>query len=341
LPKIHTLTTHDILQLQELLSPNTPAVILTHRNPDGDALGSTLGLKHYLDKKGIQSTVIVPNAYPSYFDWLPESRGIVVFEKDPTKSKALIEKAELVFCLDFNALSRVEEGLKVLVEASPAYKVLIDHHLQPEDFADFMHHKVEASSTCELVYEFIDLLGDENLIDKAIGTCLYTGIMTDTGSFRFSSTSPQTHRIAARLIELGVDHTVIHNEVLSTYTIDRMRYLGYCISEKLVVKLEYQTAYIWVTQEELNRYNHQQGDSEGIVNYALSIAGVKFAAFFSERGKEIRISFRSSGGMDVNQFARKHFNGGGHAMAAGGTSYAKMAETLSKFEGLLEEYGKF
>ena len=332
------MTTHEILQLKELLTPQTPAAILTHRNPDGDALGSTLGLKHYLDKIGLQSTIIVPNAFPSYFDWMPDSQQIVVFEKEQNIAKNIIQKAEIIFCLDFNALSRIEEGLKAAVELSPAYKVLIDHHLQPEDFADFIHHRVEASSTCELVYEFIALLGDECKIDATIGTCLYTGIMTDTGSFRFSSTSPTTHTIAARLIELGVNHTQIHNEVLSTYTINRMRYLGFCISEKLVVKPDYQTAYIWVTQEEMNRYHHQQGDSEGVVNYALSIAGVKFAAFFSEKGKEIRMSFRSSGGMDVNQFARKHFNGGGHAMAAGGSSFASIADTIEKFEGLLPEY---
>ncbi len=332
------MTTHDTFQLKELLTPGTKAVILTHKNPDGDALGSSLGMKNYLDKLGVAAISIVPNSFPKYFNWMQGSDTIINFEQQKEKAIEALNAAEVIFYLDFNNLSRMDEGLKTAAENSVAYKVLIDHHLQPDDIADFVHHRVEASSTCELVYEFITLMGDESKIDKNIGGCLYTGIMTDTGSFRFSSTSAQTHLIASKLIELGVEHTRIHDEVMSTYTVDRMRFLGYCISDKLVVLPVFKTAYIAVTDEELKRFNNKPGDSEGIVNYALSIADVKFAAFFSEREKEIRISFRSSGGFDVNQFARKHFTGGGHAMAAGGKSDLSIAETIKKFVEILPLY---
>lgn len=332
------MTTHEVLQLKELLSPETKVTILTHKNPDGDALGSTLGLKAFLKQLQIDATVVVPNAFPDNFNWLPGCNTVVNFEAKTALASDSIQNAQVLFFLDFNSLHRMDDGLKGLAENATAYKVLIDHHQQPDEIADFVLHDVNASSTCQLVYEFIRLLGYEDSINAETGTCIYTGIITDTGSFRYRATTSETHRIAAALMDKGINHTGIHDAIFSTNTLNRLRLLGYSISEKLKLFPELRTAYISLTAEELERFNYKTGDTEGVVNYALSIQNVKLAAMFTERNGEIRISFRSTAGFDVNAFARKHFNGGGHNMAAGGKSDSSLEETIQKFESLLNAY---
>jgi phosphoesterase RecJ-like protein len=226
------------------------------------------------------------------------------------------------------------------VAKSKAFKMIIDHHLQPEDFADYMLHSIQACSTCELIYDFIHLMGDKKFLTKEIANCLYTGIMTDTGSFRYPSTTAKTHRIIAELITAGAENAVIHDLIYDNNSEGRLKLLGYCLAEKLTVVKELQTAYFALGQHDLKQFDYQKGDTEGVVNYALSIKDVRFSAFFVERDGIIKISFRSKGKFDVNLFARNHFSGGGHANAAGGMSALSLPATIAKFVALLPEYKK-
>lgn len=326
-----------IQELTELLSEPKNIVIVTHWSPDGDAMGSSLGLYNYLIKKKHKVTVITPNAYPSFLYWLPGNNKVIDFSEKPKPAKAAVAKAKLIFCLDFNSLKRID-ALGDEVGKSKALKMIIDHHLQPEGFADYLLHDVTASSTCQLVYEFIDMLDDKKSINKAIANCLYTGIMTDTGSFRFPSTQAKTHRIAAELIESGAENAAIHDRIYDDNTEDKLRLLGYSLSEKLIVLKEYSTAFFHLRDDELKRFNYKKGDTEGLVNYALSIEGIRFAAFFVERDGIIKTSFRSKGDFNVNLFARKHFDGGGHANAAGGSSELSLDESIIKFIAVLADY---
>lgn len=329
----------EIKAVRALLNKPKNIVIVTHWSPDGDAIGSSLGLYNYLIKKEHTVTVITPNDYPKFLFWMKGNNKVLDFQKKTKAAKTATANADIIFCLDFNSLKRIDK-LGEEVTRSAAVKFLIDHHLQPEGFADYMLHDVAACSTCELVYDFIHLMGDGKLIDKDIANCLYTGIMTDTGSFRFPSTTAKTHKIIGSLIASGAENAEIHNRVYDDNTESRLRLLGYCLSEKLTVLPEYKTAYFSLTEAEMKRYNHQKGDTEGIVNYALSIAGIRFSAFFVERDGVVKTSFRSKGSFDVNKFARAHFSGGGHANAAGGMSELSLTKTLAKFVALLPEYKK-
>lgn len=324
-------------EVKALLSKPKNIVIVTHWSPDGDAMGSSLGLHNYLIQLKHKVSVITPNDYPSFLFWLPGNKKVTDFSKNPKSAKTLVAKADIIFCLDFNSLKRIDK-LGDEVGKSTAVKFMIDHHLQPENFAKYMLHSIKACSTCELVFDFIQLMGHKKMLNKDISNCLYTGIVTDTGSFRFPSTTAHTHKIVASLIEAGAENGEIHNRIYDGSTESRIKLLGYCLSEKLKVFKEYKAAYFSLTQEELDKYNYQKGDTEGVVNYALSIDGIRFAAFFVERDGIIKTSFRSQGSFDVNVFARKHFSGGGHANAAGGMSELSMEKTLKKFEGLLPEY---
>lgn len=323
--------------LKKLLSQPQHIVIVTHWSPDGDAIGSSLGLYNYLKKKKQKATVITPNDYPQFLHWMPGNASILDFTKEEEKARKVIAKATLIFCLDFNDLSRIN-NLGEILRASKAPKVMIDHHPQPTDFATYQLHRVEASSTAELVYDFIDLMGDAKLVDKNIGRCLYSGIVTDTGSFRFPSTSAHTHRIVAKLLDAGVEPSPIHQAIYDDNTEDRLRLLGYTLSEKLKVNLDLHTAWITLSAKEHERFHYRKGDTEGVVNYCLSIRGIRFAAFFAERDGSVKCSFRSKGSFDVNAFARAHFNGGGHRNAAGGGSKESLAQTEKKFESLLPQY---
>ncbi len=327
-------------KFKALLKKSNNIVIVTHYNPDGDAMGSSLALYNYLVKTEKNVTVITPNDYPEFLRWLPGNKKVVEFSNHQKKAAAIIAKSDLIFTLDFNNYSRLE-GLGELLQQSTAKKILIDHHQQPDTYATLMYHDVKACSTCELIYEFIVGLGGKKLIDKQIAACLYTGIMTDTGSFRFDSVTPTTHRILADLLATGIVPSDIHSAIYDTYSESRVRLLGYCLTEKMVVIPEMQTAYISLTEKELQRFNHQKGDTEGIVNYPFSIKGITFCAFFSEGEGKVKISFRSKGKFDVNQFARKYFNGGGHINAAGGRGTSTdLQTTINEFLGLLPEYKK-
>jgi bifunctional oligoribonuclease and PAP phosphatase NrnA len=324
-------------QIRDQISNSSEIVITTHYNPDGDAIGSSLALYHVLNQLGCNVAVIIPNDYPSFLKWMPGSEKILIYETNPDHCNSLIVKAQMLFCLDYNSMSRVKHFTKHLQEAK-ATKILIDHHIDPSDEFDFAHSRISVSSTSELLYEVITGMGYANLINKDVAECLFVGIMTDTGSFSFACNYSQTFEITASLIGKGIDSEHIHRLVYDTYSENRMRLLGFCLSDRLIVRAEYKTAYIWLTQSDLERFDHQIGDTEGVVNYALSIEGIKMAALFTERNDRIRISFRSKGEFSVNEFARKHYAGGGHRNAAGGDSFVNMKETLRNFEELLPVY---
>src|ERR1700758_4696624 len=274
--------------------------ILTHVSPDGDAMGSSLGLFHYLKNKNKNVKVIVPNSFPGFLDFLPASKQVIIFEGNETKAKKQISGSDLIFILDFNNYSRLEK-LSELLNSSEAPKILIDHHREPDICFDYYFHDEYASSTAELVYDFICGIDSKNKIDKNAATCLHTGIMTDTGSFRFPSTSEKTFRVTADLIKAGANNSEIYNKVYDDNTEQRLKLLGFCL-DKLTFLHEYNAAFIAVSEADLKRFDYKKGDTEGIVNYALSVRGVKFSAFFSEKDGEIKISFRSKGKFDVNKF---------------------------------------
>ncbi len=333
------MTSQQIKEIKELLSTPQNIVIIPHRNPDGDAIGSSLALYHYL-KNEHDVNVVSPNDYPDFLKWLPsDSKAVRFFDKQNSQSKKLLDKATLIFLLDFNTLSRIGDNMQKIVEKFEGPFIMIDHHQQPDNVAKYIYSDTSICSTCQMIYQFIDMLGDVNKIDAAIATCLYVGIMTDTGSFRFPSTTSTTHRIIADLIDKGADNAKIHNNIYDTNSYGRLQLLGCALSNLKIVK-EYKTAYITLSQAELDKFNFQKGDTEGVVNYALSLDGIIFAAIFIEDKEQriIKISFRSKGVFSVNQFSRNHFNGGGHDNAAGGRSEVSLEETVSNFINLLPTY---
>lgn len=327
-----------ILEITAELAKADNIVIVPHKGPDGDAMGSTLGLMHFLRDKGHKATVIAPNDYPHFLKWLPGNEDVLIYESQKEQADKLIAEAQILFTLDFNHLSRCGEMQDALV-ASEAVFVMIDHHQEPSDYAHYTYSDSKMSSTCEMVYRFIDKLRASKKITPEIATCLYTGIMTDTGSFRFSSTSSDTHRVIADLIDKGADNSQIHNNIYDTNSESKLQLMGTAL-QNIRVNKELKTAYISLTQEELNRHNFKKGDTEGFVNYGLSLEGIVFAVIFIEKETEdlIKISFRSKGDFDVNKFARAHFEGGGHINAAGGKSDLSMNDTIVKFNRLLPEY---
>ena len=325
----------DIQAIQLLLSTPKKIAIIPHRGPDGDAMGSTLGLYHFLLKNNHHPVVVSPNEFPDFLAWMPGAETVKIFEKDKENCTKILEDAELIFTLDFNALHRTGEMEHVLAQLKAPF-IMIDHHQKPDDYATFTYSDTSFGSTCEMIYNFILFLGKKHDIDKTIGTCIYTGILTDSGSFRFPKTTGTTHRIIAELIDLGVENTEIPTLLFDNSSFGRLQILGRALQNMKVIT-EHKTAYTTLTQDELNSFNYVKGDTEGIVNYGLSIKGIVFAAIFIENKEEkiIKISFRSQGDFDVNQFARDYFNGGGHRNAAGGKSEVSMEETIRKFEDLV------
>ncbi len=334
--KLHKLNEIAIVDIKKILSISKNITILTHINPDGDAIGSSLAMLIYLTLKKHTVSIITPNDFPDFLKWLPKSNQIVVNKNSPETALKIISETEIFICLDFNSLNRIEKLAEPFLQ-SKAIKILIDHHIDPENFADFTLSFSNTSSTSEIVYDFIEFLGDENLINKEIAECLYVGIATDTGSFSYSCNHSRTYDIVSKLMlkEINAEH--IHRLVYDTYSEDRMRLLGFCLSEKMKVFSQYEAAFISLTKAELKRFNHQTGDTEGIVNYPLSIGNVKMAALFIEKDDHVRISIRSKGDLNVNKIAKKYFNGGGHKNAAGGNSPLSMEETINKFIKLLPE----
>lgn len=327
---------HEIEAIKLALETPKKIAIIPHRNPDGDAMGSTLGLYHILKQLQHDVVVIAPNEFPDFLAWLPESEKVMIFERSFDKCKTALENAELIFTLDFNALHRTGEQMEKVLKTLTATSVMIDHHQAPDGYATYTFSDTAYGSTCQMVYDFIYQLGYENLLNKTVATCLYTGIVTDSGGFRFPKTTSATHRCVADLIDRGINNSEIHNLLFDDSTYNRLLLLGKAL-QNLKILNEYKTSYITLSQDELNAFGHQKGDTEGIVNYGLSIKGVDFTAIFIENKEEgiVKISFRSQGAFDVNQFARTYFEGGGHVNAAGGKSFLTLEETVQKFIAIL------
>ncbi|HET7179199.1 MAG TPA: DHH family phosphoesterase, partial [Chryseosolibacter sp.] len=303
-----------------------------------DALGSSLGLAGYLKKGGHLVRVISPSDYPDFLNWMPGNSDVVIYNKEKSKDIGRqVSESDIIFCLDFSSLKRIND-LGEMVEKAKAKKVLIDHHLEPENFADFVQWDSTAASTAELVYSLIDQLGEVKRVDADIANCLYAGVMTDTGGFRHSNTTKKVFETAAALVEHGANPAMVSKLIYDTNTLERMRLMGFVLYEKLNVLPEYRTAYIALRTEDLRKFSSQTGDTEGLVNFGLSVKGVRLAVLISERKENIKLSFRSLGNFSVNDFARKHFEGGGHKNAAGGQTAMTFDETVRKFLELLPAY---
>jgi len=333
------MTEAQIIEIKKLLATPQNIVIIPHRNPDGDAIGSSLALYHYL-KKMHYVTVVAPNDYPEFLKWMPSSNGVKLFDKQNKQSKRALEGALIVFLLDFNALHRIGDDMQKTVQQFKGTFIMIDHHQEPDtSITDFIYSDTSICSTAQMVYHFLEMLGDIDAVNRDIASCLYAGIMTDTGSFRFPSTTSTTHRIIADLIDKGANNAQIHNNIYDVNSYGRLQLLGRALSN-LKIEEKYRTAYITLSQVELNEFNFQKGDTEGVVNYALSLKGIIFAAIFIEdvEQKIIKMSLRSKGKFSVNKFARAHYNGGGHDNAAGGRSEMTLEETAANFVSLLPNY---
>ena len=319
---------------------NTPSrvIVTMHQKPDGDAMGSALGLYQFLKELGHAVTVISPTNWANFLDWMPGIEQVVDFEKNREKAKKLISETEILFCLDFNILHRTKNMEPFLAEAN-CCKVLIDHHQQPQE-SEFTYgiSDTSKSSTCEMVYDLIINSGYANLLNSEIAECLYTGVMTDTGSFRFPSTTASVHTMVAKLKETGLNHTKVHDHIYDNFLENRLRFIGYALLNRMEVLYEYNAALMYITRPDLNRFDIKTGDTEGLVNYLLSIQGIKFGALVIDRDEERKWSFRSKGNFDVNEFARKYFEGGGHKNAAGGRSSDSLESTIKKFKEVIKEY---
>lgn len=331
-----------IESLRELLAPaNRKIVIVAHTNPDGDAVGSSLAWAEVLRGMGHAVTCIVPNKYPYFLDWMPGIEQVVVFKND-TEGHAVraIAEAELLFCLDFNAVSRLEILSDTIEANTTAHRVLIDHHLSPDGHFDLMFSYPDSSSTCFLVYSIIEALFGTDAITRQMAEALYVGIMTDTGNFAYSFLTPELFRAVAVLVGKGISIPDIHNNVYNAYTEGRARLFGYVINRKMEIIQDGTVAYMSLMENEMRRFQFQQGDSEGFVNYALTIKKMKMSAMFLAHRKFIRVSLRSRGDVDVNLFARKYFNGGGHKNAAGGKSFVSMQETIDHYIKSVKEFAQ-
>lgn len=319
-------------EIKQLVDKSSRIVITSHKSPDGDSIGSSLGL--YMVLKALDKDVVVchPDPAPDYLHWVPFVDVIQNWEEHNEKVLALMNEAELIFSLDYNEPGRMGEEMGNALRATKAKKIMIDHHLHPENYVDVMLSDTTSCSTCQLVYDVIEKAGWTEFLSSDAGICLYLGIMTDSGSFRFPSVLPHTHEVVANLLKLNINHAVIHENINDTNTLERLRLKGYACAEKLVVNEEFKIAYIWLTKDELKRFNHQKGDTEGLVNTALSILGMRVAVLFTESDGYVKISFRSKGGENpVNVLASTHFNGGGHANASGGRFDGKIEDAIKLF----------
>lgn len=311
--------------------------IITHRNPDGDAIGSALALYNLFIKMGHLVDVLVPNKIPDFLKWMKHCDKIHIVCNQKDKAVEIIEKSSLIFAVDFNDLGRIDT-INKHITISKAYKVLIDHHPNPDPLADLIISKTAASSTAELVYSFIKTLKLSKQIDKDVAECIYCGIMTDTGCFNFNSSRAETFQTVAELIDFGINKDKIYDLVYDNFSNSRMKLMGYCLDKKMVYLEEYNTAYISLSQKELKEYNFKIGDAEGFVNMPLSIKGVLMSALFIENKDRVKISLRSKGDFAVNKIASEYFNGGGHANASGGESYESLENTVNKFVNLLPKF---
>ena len=330
---------HAISRLKELTSDKErPIAILLHTNPDGDSAGSSLGLYGYFKNDGhTRVQVISPDVLPHFLQWMPWSDSIVVASKESNLAETIIAESDVLFCLDFNGFSRVN-SLESALSRSSGTKVLIDHHPNPSGEFDLIFSNPDTSSAAELLYKVLIALDGEDKVTKPIAECLYAGIITDTGSFSYGCIYPDTYIITSKLIALGVDGEKIQRKIYNTHTFSRMRLLGYSIGQKLELLEQGHAAFISLTQAELEQFEHQPGDTEGFVNYALKINGIKLAAIFIEKSGYVKISFRSSDEVDVNLFARQYFNGGGHKNASGGKYFGSLDDALIAFRNLANPF---
>ena len=327
-----------IEQLRTLLAEPQQIVIVSHTNPDGDAVGSSMAWAEALRSMGHTVHCVVPNRYPYFLNWMPQIKDVLIFKDQPEAAKAAIDAANLIFCLDFNDVSRLEILTETLATNTTAHRVLIDHHLSPAEGFDLTFSYPDSSSTCFLVYSIIEALLGVEVITRPMAEQLYVGMMTDTGNFAFSFLTPELFRAVAVLLERGIVIPDIHNQVYNAYTAGRARLFGYAINRKMELIHNGRVAYMSLKENEMRRFGFQQGDSEGFVNYPLTIKKVKMSVMFLEHTNFIRVSLRSRGQVDVNLFARRYFNGGGHKNAAGGKSFVSMEETIEHYIRSVEEF---
>ncbi len=325
-----------IEDIKPLLETPKKVVITMHQKPDADAMGSSLAMYHYLRQKGHEITVISPTNFPDFLKWMPGADLVVDFESSQDKAMSALEAVDLLFCLDFNALYRTK-ALAPYLEQLKSIRILIDHHLEPQPGFDYGVSDTAASSTAQLVYETLYKLGEEQYITDEIAQCIYAGAMTDTGSFRFASTSARVHRMVADLLDRGLKHELIHQAIYDNFLENRLRFIGHSLLHRMEVFYEYNTAMMAIPYADLKRFDLQTGDTEGLVNFLLSIQGIKMAALIIDRREEVKLSFRSKGDFDVNTFARKYFEGGGHFNAAGGRSTDSLERTVQRFIKAMEE----
>ncbi len=322
-------------EIVDFFSGKKKIALTTHQNPDGDAVGSVLAMMHYLKAKGHEVTAIVPNNFPGFYAWMPGINEIVNFERQTALVKKTLLEADMVFSLDYNSFGRVGQMTDIL-KSSPGKKFLIDHHIDPEEGFDYYFSTTETTSTGQLVYRFIQMMDDDAFISKEVAVAVYVSIMTDTGSFSFACNYPETYHIIAKLIEKGVDAERVHKLVYDTFSENRLRLLGYAISERMLVWHKLHTAVIYLTKSDLKRFNYRVGDTEGVVNYPLSMENINLSILITEKEKKIKLSFRSKGNFNVNLLARNGFNGGGHKNAAGGHTFTTVEKTLDDLKTVLE-----
>lgn len=326
-----------LLNSQEQIEKAQKIVLVTHLSPDGDAMGSSLGLYHYLQDLGKEVRVVVPNAFPYFLKWMNGAKDIVVNTYIPTVAEALIKNADLIFCLDFNTLKRIG-ALGEFVEQSSAKKILIDHHLDPDEDFDVVISYPKISSTSEIVFRLIAQLGDFERITSTLAECIYTGMMTDTGGFTYNSNDPEIFEIISMLLKKGVDRDHIYREVFNNYSEQRFRLLGFTLSQRMKIYPERKASLIYLSLEDQKQFNLTKGDTEGFVNYPLSIKGILFSVFIREDDELTKVSLRSQGDFPCNKFAADFFNGGGHLNASGGEFYGSVEDAISLFEEGLEKY---
>jgi len=329
-----------ISKVKKAINKVDKIAIVVHVGPDGDAMGSSLALWHYLMTIEKEPVIIVPTPFASFLNWMPGIEQVIVYENDKEKADAIFASTELIFTLDFNTASRMAM-MKDAVINSPAPKIMVDHHLHPDKYAKVTISYPEISSTSELIFRLICRLGDFSKINLACANCIYTGMMTDTGGFTYNSNKQEIYTIISELIKIGVDKDDIYRKVFNTYSADRLRLMGFCLYKKMKVYPEYRTALITLSSKELYMFNFTNGDAEGFVNIPLSIEGVDFSVFMREDTDKIKISLRSQGTFPANKVSADLFNGGGHLNAAGGESYMNLADTVRKFEDALPNYKDF
>jgi phosphoesterase RecJ-like protein len=322
--------------LKQLLHVPQNVALLSHRNPDGDAIGSTLAMRHYLEQYGHTVHVLFPSEYPEEFEVMPGAEDILVWDLQPEECKQVLARKNVFFLLDFNSYGRIDK-MGDFVKNLPGTRIMVDHHLYPDPIADFTFSEPEASSTCEMVYSFMEGMGDLQKLNPTVGRCIYTGLVTDTGSFRHA-TNAKVFRIAAELVERGVDDTAVQDMIFNSQKEKHLRLLGHCLTHRMEYLPQYRTAFIWLSKKDYEIFNIQRGDTEGIVNYLLTMRDVRLAALIHNQPTVVKLSLRSKGDLDVQEICKKHFNGGGHKNAAGAYSHDSLKGTIEKFRALLPEY---